>query len=522
MNHVKLARAAAGSFLAALGLLCVVAAGCKGGSGADTKVGKLSIDLRTRGGDGATYRLRDAIFEITEQGSDEPLETIASEDLDPEAEAIHVELLEGQYEVALSGEWWMERAEDDELEEVTASLLSPAEVDFEIESEATTQVVYTFAIVGSLGEADAGPDPEPEPGDLEIGIDVVLDADGDSVADEDDNCPLDANEDQTDADTDGIGDACENASHTPGVARAIDLEGAIFRVVYDREAHIAYGLDAVNRRLSRIDLNTDRVEYHDVVQVPNDACLDAGRGSLFVVHKGSSFITEYDLPDFSVVREIEWPLTDWGASTTHFHLYCAPDRLYAIDGAWDPRLYTVDGLGMDEPVVTSRSVAGVGALVVNAAATDFYYWYQYGWNAGTLNTSVRRIAADSFMLRDETSATTSQGFTRDPLDAPILLDETRGLVFAKNHIFDAENLTRVEYTLPGAVDTFYGAQENAFALDAQRGLLATRNHVYELDRYSVVADTLADDAEQMFFDRDGLLWYLQLSLGALESQAITP
>ncbi|MEN9405086.1 MAG: hypothetical protein RLY47_45 [Candidatus Parcubacteria bacterium] len=38
-----------------------------------------------------------------------------------------------------------------------------------------------------------------------------VDTDGDTVADADDNCPVDANEDQADSDESGIGDACEEA-----------------------------------------------------------------------------------------------------------------------------------------------------------------------------------------------------------------------------------------------------------------------------------------------------------------------
>ncbi len=40
-------------------------------------------------------------------------------------------------------------------------------------------------------------------------------ADGDAVADEQDNCPLDANDDQADADADGLGDVCDDV---PGIA----------------------------------------------------------------------------------------------------------------------------------------------------------------------------------------------------------------------------------------------------------------------------------------------------------------
>jgi hypothetical protein len=112
-------------------------------------------------------------------------------------------------------------------------------------------------------------------------------------------------------------------------------------------------------------------------------------------------------------------------------------------------------------------------------------------------------------------------FTRDPLDAPLLLDETRGLVFAKNIIFDATNLTKVIYSLPSSFDSFYGAAENAYALDATNGRLATKNYVYELTRYSIVTPTLAPKADQLFFDTSGALWFLSTSGGTLSSQIVS-
>jgi hypothetical protein len=44
---------------------------------------------------------------------------------------------------------------------------------------------------------------------------LPTDADDDGVADEDDNCPDDANADQADADDDGVGDACDNCVNEP-------------------------------------------------------------------------------------------------------------------------------------------------------------------------------------------------------------------------------------------------------------------------------------------------------------------
>jgi hypothetical protein len=120
---------------------------------------------------------------------------------------------------------------------------------------------------------------------------------------------------------------------------------------------------------------------------------------------------------------------------------------------------------------------------------------------------------------DETSGSVTN-FNRDPLDAPILLDEGRRLVFVKNKIFDANNLTKVIYTLPSTFDTFDGAKENAYALDAQRGRLSTKGYLYDLERYDIVGTTLRPQADQIFFDKDGHLWSLTVSGGVLEQQRL--
>ena len=101
--------------------------------------------------------------------------------------------------------------------------------------------------------------------------------------------------------------------------------------------------------------------------MPNGACLDSERERLFVVNKGSNLITEYRTSDLSSVRDIAWDGTDSGPTDTHFEIHCSPDRLYVVDGAWAPGLFTVEGLDATSPIVNNHSehVAGVGGLVLN-------------------------------------------------------------------------------------------------------------------------------------------------------------
>ena len=76
------------------------------------------------------------------------------------------------------------------------------------------------------------------------------------------------------------------------------------------------------------------------------------------------------------------------------------------------------------------------------------------------------------------------------------------------------------YTLPSSFDTFAGAAENAYALDPVHGLMATKNFVYDLSRYEVVVATVGPDADQLFFDSSGVLWFLSTHDGALKAQIV--
>lgn len=140
---------------------------------------------------------------------------------------------------------------------------------------------------------------------------------------------------------------------TPAPDRSLALAGAVFRVAYDPGSNAAYGLDATNERLSKIDLESGAVSYADAEEAPNAACVAAARGRLFVVRKSTNAISEYDTDDLSKVRDIAWAPVDSDPLLTHFEIHCAPDRLCVADGATSPGLFTVTGL---DGVVSRRGL----------------------------------------------------------------------------------------------------------------------------------------------------------------------
>jgi hypothetical protein len=301
----------------------------------------------------------------------------------------------------------------------------------------------------------------------------------------------------------------------------LKLEGQVSRLVYDASHERAYGLDHANKRLSVIDLDEGGLFTRNVVQIPSALCVQPEKNRLFVVNSGSSFITEYTLPTLSYARDIPWPAPSWGSEPQiDFEVYCGKDRLYIVDESWAPGLWTIEDLdGCPHAVDHTAQLSGIGALVLSPNEDELYYWYQYGWSAGSAGSDVHRLwLADLSEL--DASNLGYPNFYRDPLDAPILWDHERSYIFAKDRVFNAENLQQVVYSFPDASPNDIAASESAYALDEKRGRVATRNNVYSLDNFNSIAAVDHPDAAQYFFDKHGRLRQLLTGQNRLACQTL--
>lgn len=135
---------------------------------------------------------------------------------------------------------------------------------------------------------------------------------------------------------------------------------------------------------------------------------------------------------------------DIDITKTRFYIYCAHDRLYVVDGARSPALFTVENLDSDKPIITDHTAAaaGVGALVLNSAQADL----------------------------------TRPGARQE-------------------QVFDAHDLSKLVYTLPGTLGMAQSALENVYALSVSTGVMASLNFVYELEGYTPVTRTLTRNAD---------------------------
>ncbi len=302
--------------------------------------------------------------------------------------------------------------------------------------------------------------------------------------------------------------------HPVTSASTIALSGQFERVVYDRTTHTAYGFDALNRRVAAIDLADGDVHYSDVVQVPVGACVDDKRRRLFVVNTGSSVVTEHALSDLRLVREHIWDAVSSPRSDVAAQIYCGQDMVMLVQGARGGGLSTIEDLDSEMPTVNNRSgeIQGISTGILDSSGSNLYY---LAW--GGSQATVRRIATANWIEADRSAP--GIDLTTEPYNGPMFLDETRALVLTKNRIFDATNLAKLVFTLPGFAG-HSGAEENVYAIDSASGRFASRAYVYSLDTFRIESATLTADADDMFFDRDGLLWFLVSADGTLTAQRL--
>jgi hypothetical protein len=284
----------------------------------------------------------------------------------------------------------------------------------------------------------------------------------------------------------------------------IELPLPLARVAYDANTHRLFGFDVKERTLVAFDLAQRTIaNMRPLDFAPDDLCVSPDGQRVFVVAQLGQSVTELDATTLEPVRAIAWGPTNTtqmpgGAVPVHFHVRCTAERLFLIDGARSPGLWVLPH-GGEMPVDHSMQLAGVGDLVTSADGDALYYWEQVGWGEGNAGTNVVRFDLPNLVRRDRSEIDHS-AFPRDPLDAPILLDEAHGRVLTKNHALDRNDLSTVVFRL--------GDGEVVYAADFARNRVATKTQVYAADTFAPIAPTLSRFGQAQFFDRDGVLYFV--------------
>jgi hypothetical protein len=132
----------------------------KGGSSSDDALqepaesGSLQLALTARGASGALYRLRDASFSV--RRDDFGFFTSLSTENDPLATTIESTLPVGNFFIDIFGQFSLEKVENGATTRVNATLLSPAEQVFTIQTNEETFVGYRFETNGEIVDFGQG------------------------------------------------------------------------------------------------------------------------------------------------------------------------------------------------------------------------------------------------------------------------------------------------------------------------------------------------------------------------------
>lgn len=150
---MKLSRSTGLVFALAFGALSM--AGCASdasdhGSEHGENVGTLALSL-TGQTNGTTYRLRNAIFDITG-----PTNVSLSSETDPNAAILAATLSTGGYSINLESGWSLEKVTPMGAQTVNASLVSANPTSFMIGSGATASVVFQFSTDGTIVQIGTG------------------------------------------------------------------------------------------------------------------------------------------------------------------------------------------------------------------------------------------------------------------------------------------------------------------------------------------------------------------------------
>jgi hypothetical protein len=142
------------TWLAAIGIGGAALFACSGrdttltvgidGVGPSERVGQLDLPLVTDGRE--RYRLRQAVFDVTRAGG-APVASVNGEK-SADAASASLDLAPGSYVVTLEAGWFLERWSAGGAERVSAALISPQSLAFDIRRGQVTDVEYVFSTIG--------------------------------------------------------------------------------------------------------------------------------------------------------------------------------------------------------------------------------------------------------------------------------------------------------------------------------------------------------------------------------------
>ncbi|MDT3427669.1 hypothetical protein J2Z22_003232 [Paenibacillus forsythiae] len=286
----------------------------------------------------------------------------------------------------------------------------------------------------------------------------------------------------------------------PANVSGIQLDGRVVDIAYDSVNQKAYAIDEAFNNLYVVDLQTQSIA--DTVKLPYRPAgltLSEDGYSIFIVNDDlNQLVTEVRLSDLQVIRHLSYTSVKDTGDFSDRHIYHKAGLLYVVMGDWEPTLLTFNSATFAS-VNYGTAIKGVGELAFSGDKSKFFYWYQNGWSAGSAGSNVFAYSVSgNSVTKLGQSNLGYPNFLRDPLDTPVIVLESQGKLVVKNKVFDLNNVSQVIGTLP----------EPIYAANSTGELLVGKNGIYDAATYQKVEALSLGSATEIFFDRNGKLYYL--------------
>lgn len=242
---------------------------------------------------------------------------------------------------------------------------------------------------------------------------------------------------------------------------------------------------------------------------PADMAVSDDGSELLVLCSISKNIYAINLQSLTVKEVITLPsFDDWGSNIPSGHIaYGKPDIIYYVDGTWGPvmRVLKRSTRTVIQSIVANgaapTNTTGFGDFELTSDKSTLYAWSQYGWSAGSANSSILRhsVNADGTLTYVGQNNASYPSFARDPLDTPVFISNDNGAVITKTMAVDANTITTTLRTFPSPA---YALTPNAEVVSTATDLreLATGNVLYTLPVSSTVQAVTSDYSRLIYFN----------------------
>lgn len=209
---------------------------------------------------------------------------------------------------------------------------------------------------------------------------------------------------------------------------------------------------------------------------PADLAISQDGSEMLVINCADKSISVIDLFTLRLKDTIALAVYDnWGVNDTTADVAYGPgSTIYYTDGGWAPTLRVFDRTTRTVTQSVLDSSYGFGDFALTPDGQTLIGWIQYGWSAGIASSYIVRYSVDAqgkLTFKERTTSVYPTAVNRDPLDAPVLIDEDQEVAFVKELGVDPASVLNNLTRFPKPV----------YSISPRGEIAATTNGIYETE-----------------------------------------